>query len=416
MDNLLVAAAIFVFTYLLISVRRFPKINIGRATAAVIGAALMLIFGILSLTDAADYINFDVILLLLGMMMLVAGLEYSGFFRIISDWLVVRCGSKTKLLAYVMGITAMLSAVALNDAVVLLFTPIVINCCRRTGSNPLPYLIGVMVSANIGSLATSVGNPQNAIIASQAGISFIEFSAFTLPISLISLPVAFLIIYAAFRNNLTGDVSYCAETAEREIDPKRLKAAITVMIGTFLGFIVSGYIHVPIHLIALIAGILSLLIVATASVENVKWVAGKIDWSILIFFAGLFILMGGVVESGLLDHISSFFPGFGDGETPSVLGLTAFSAVLSNLVSNVPAVVLIGGMLPPDSTGLWMALAASSTLAGNATLIGSAANIIVAERSEDYGIKVDFWKFLMIGIPIAVITLLISAAMITVLV
>jgi Na+/H+ antiporter NhaD/arsenite permease-like protein len=324
--------------------------------------------------------------------------------------MVERSGSKVRMLAYVMIICAALSAIALNDAVVLIFTPIVIRCCRRTGCNPIPYLIGVMFSANIGSLATSVGNPQNAYIASKAGISFLDFAAHAVPIALVCLPIAFIIIFLIFRKNLSSDVSP-GGNEETEIDRPRLWAVMIIMVSAFTAFALSDIIGVRIHMIALTAGMLALMVVMSKTPKNIVWVARKINWGILIFFIGLFILMGAVETSGLLDEIASVFPGFGAGETPSMISVTAFSAVLSNLVSNVPAVMLIGNMIPEGNVMLWIALAASSTLAGNATIIGSAANVIVSERSEDHGIRFSFWRFAAIGIPVTVVTLFVSAGM-----
>lgn len=382
--------------------------------AAAIGGILVVVFGIVPVTDILGYINTNVIFLLLGMMMLVAGLEFSGFFRIVSDFLIKFSGSKVKLLAYIMIICAVLSAVALNDAVVLIFTPIVIRCCRSTASNPIPYLIGVMFSANIGSLATSVGNPQNAYIASEAGLSFVQFTAHALPVSLVCLPVAFLVIYAIFRKKLVATSTAPLRGEEMEIDRPRLWAVVIIMLGALSGFILSSIIGVTTGVIAMTAGILALIVVMTKSPTKVVWVAKKVDWRILVFFIGLFILMGAVERSGLLTHIASLFPGFGDGNTPSITGVAAFSAVLSNLVSNVPGVMLIGNMLPAGNMALWFTLATCSTLAGNATLIGSAANVIVSERSETEDIHFNFWKFALIGLPVAVVTILIAVGIMTI--
>ncbi|MCL2296650.1 MAG: SLC13 family permease [Methanomassiliicoccaceae archaeon] len=415
MNTILVTAAIFVFTYALISVGNIPKLKIDRGVAAAVGGILVILFGLVSLTDLPEYVDLNVIFLLLGMMMLVAGLEFSGFFRIVSDFLIRFSGSKIRLLAYVMIICAVLSAVALNDAVVLIFTPIVIRCCRYTDSNPIPYLIGVMFSANIGSLATSVGNPQNAYIASEAGLSFIEFAAHAFPVSLLCLPIAFLFILLIFRKNLTADTPSQPLGADMEVDRFRLWATVAIMLGALAGFVVSGPLGIPIYVIALTAGILALAVVMSKSAKNAVWVAKKVDWRILVFFIGLFVLMGAVTESGLLAQIASVFPGFGDGETPSIMSVTAFSAVLSNLVSNVPAVMLIGNMLPEGNIMLWIALAASSTLAGNATLIGSAANVIVSERSEREGVHFNFWKFALIGVPVTLVTLFIAVGILTLL-
>ena len=413
LNTILVAAVIFVFTYALISLRKFRGRKINMGLAAAVGGILMVVFGIVAINDIPDLINFDVILLLLGMMMLAASLEFSKFFCLVSDLLIKFSGSKVKLLACIMIICAVLSAMILNDAVVLIFTPIVIKCCRSTGCNPIPYLIGVMFSANIGSLATPIGNPQNAYIASEAGISFIDFTLHTLPISLLCLPIAFLMIYLIFRKNLTSDMPCIDRNEDVEIDRTRLWAAVIVMLGAFVGFIISGIVGIPIWIIAMTAGVLALAVVMSSSFQNVTWIAKKIDWSILIFFAGLFILMGGISASGMLDEMTSFFPGFGSGETMSILNLTAFTAILSNLVSNVPAVVLISDLLSTDNMTLLMTLAASSTLAGNATLIGSAANVIVSERSENDGISFNFWKFALIGVPVTLVTLLISIGILT---
>ena len=407
--QIFITAIILVFTYTLISIGNLPKIKLNSSAVAAGGSIFVILFGIVSLTDILKFINLNVIFLLLGMMMLVAGLEFSGFFRIIADFLIRFSDNKVKLLAYVMIICAVLSAITLNDAVVMIFTPIMIRCCRKTNTNPIPYLIGVMFSANIGSLATFVGNPQNVYIASEAGISFIEFTANTLPISLVCMPIAFLIIFLIFRKNLTSStpVSLCSE--EMEIDWSRLWATVGIMFATLAGFVLSGFVRVPIYVIALIGGILALVVVMTKSPRNITWVAKKVDWRILIFFIGLFILMGAVEKSGLLIHVASVFPGFGEGETPSFIRVFVFSAVLSNILSNVPAVMLIGNMIPEGNTMLWIALAASSTLAGNATLIGSAANVIVSERSKREEIHFSFWKFALIGIPVTIITLFVAA-------
>jgi len=413
LDTILVTAVIFVFTYALISAGNIRKLKINRGIAAAVGGVLMLVFGIVAITDVPDLIHFNVLLLLLGMMMLVAGLEFSGFFRIVSKALIKRSGSKVKLLAWVMIICAVLSAIALNDAVVLIFTPIVIRCCRLTMSNPIPYLIGVMFSANIGSLATAIGNPQNAYIASKAGLSFTEFSAHALPVSLVCLPIAFLMIYAIFRKNLSSEPSARVEEEEEEIDQIRLKIVVGIMLGALAGFIISSIIGVSTGTIAIIAGVASLVVVMTKSPKKIVWVAKRVDWRILLFFIGLFIIMGAVERSGLLAEIASAFPGFGEGEYPSIIGVSGFSAVLSNLVSNVPGVMLIGSMLPDGDMSLWFALAVSSTLAGNATIIGSAANVIVSERAGDAGIQFNFWKFAAIGVPVAFVTILVAIGMLT---
>jgi len=272
----------------------------------------------------------------------------------------------------------------------------------------------MMMSANIGSMATAVGNPQNAFIATAANIDFLEFSLHLVPVAIVCLPVAFLLIWCFYRKGLKEPFDYKIDEnkSDRDVDHLRLKIMIVTMILMIVGFSVSGFFNIKTYEIALIAGAVSLIVVMSKSTKDVKWVMSRIDWSVLVFFIGLFVLIAGVVESGLIDDIADLFPGFREGETPTMLGLSAFTAVLSNLFSNVPAVMLIAEMMPVDDLSLWLILAASSTLAGNATLIGSAANIIVAERSEEYGVKFNFFKFMAIGIVVTIVTILIAVLMI----
>lgn len=405
--GLVAAFAIFLFTYLLIAVRRFPGINVRRDVAAVLGGVLMLLFGVVSLRDAWDFIDLDVIFLLLGMMLLVVSLEFCGFFEIIVRRLTSGSSSEVRLLLSIVFLSAFLSAIMLNDAVVLLFTPIVVRCCATAKKNPILYLTALFVSANIGSVATVVGNPQNAYIASKAGIGFLEFSAYLAPLAALSLvaAIAFLLIVHKKRLNRENCILDISLPKAAEVDRIRLFVTVSILAASVFLFGISGFIGIRPCEIALFAGLASLIVVLSKGLSNVIWVAKKVDWSILLFFIGLFVLMAGVVESGLLNEISGLFPGFGEGETPSIAGLTAFSAVLSNLMTNVPSVMLIGEMLPPGDILLWMTLAASSTLAGNATLMGAAANIIVAEESERYGISLNFREYLKIGIPVAFVTL-----------
>ncbi len=412
----LIALVIFVLTYSLIAIRKTPFFEIKRPYSALLGAALMLLFGIITFSDAFDAINFDVIFLLIGMMAMVAGLEYVGFFNLVSDFLVEHSESKMKLLAYIMGISALLSAVSVNDATVLMFTPIVIRCCSKIKTNPIPYLVGMMMSANIGSVATAVGNPQNAFISTSVGIDFITFSTYSVPVAIICLLVAFVIVFLFYRKHLSDkfeDPVNPDSDGIVSVDPLRLKMMVGITVAAFIGFALSGVFGYKLYDVALIAGALSIVVIMTKSPGDIKWAAKHIDWGILVFFIGLFVLIGGAVETGLVDDIASLFPGFGSGETPDIVSLSVFAAILSNIVSNVPAVMLITEMMSTSDIILWIALAASSTLAGNATLIGSAANIIVAENSEKYGVKLNFFKFMCVGAIVTVVTIVVMILVLT---
>ena len=400
--ELVVASIIFIATYAAISLRRLPGIEIGMHTAALIGATLMILLGIVSLTTAWDSLNLDVLFLLLGMMLLVGSLDACGFFNIVANLLVHKVPDGKHFLVRIMVLSAVLSALMLNDAVVLILTPAAIRCCKLLRSDPIPYLTGVFVSANIGSCATIVGNPQNAYIATHAGISFMGFTMEMLPMTVACLLVSIIIMLVLFRNRL--EIEQAETVHERIEDRPRLYATVSIAIATIVMFALSSTLNIELSAIAMTGGCLALLLVATKGHGTSMNVVRRVDWKVLLFFIGLFVIMAGTVSSGLLDHIATLFPGFGDG-APSPMELTVFTVILSNLISNVPSVILIGDMLTCATPLTWLILSASSTLAGNLTLIGAAANVIVSEEAEKEGIRFDFRKYLITGIPVSLATL-----------
>jgi Na+/H+ antiporter NhaD/arsenite permease-like protein len=436
MGTLLIALAIFLVTYALISIRRFPKIKIDRPAAALVGAALMIALGVVEPEKAIGAIHLDIIILLVGMMILVAGLELCGFFEWVSLRMIKYSKNQFTFLVLTMVVTGALSALVLNDTIVLLFTPIIIRTCRLLKSNPVPYLVAEALAANIGSVATVVGNPQNAFIATKAGISFVDFSARLVPVSIVCMLVAIAMMYLFYRKDIEKGsaqefrrkilkdgwkafedelVKGDAATTSGIRKLRERKAGLYALAGitalTFLAFILSHVLGTPIAVIAFLGGVTALFVVPLITDVKAKEMLAGVDWSIILFFVGLFIVIEGVKDSTLLDEIRSGFPGFQDGSIPSLEWLTALSAFMSNLVSNVPAVMLLSEMIPISQTDLWLALAASSTLAGNATILGAAANVIVAEKAEGMGVQINFWKFTLVGFPIAMATLFVSTIM-----
>lgn len=400
--ELVIATVIFIATYALISLRRLPGIEVGMHTAALLGAAAMIVFGIVSLGLAWDSLNLDVLFLLLGMMLLVASLDACGFFTVVAELLIHRVRNGRHLLVRVMVLSAVLSALMLNDAVVLILTPAVIRCCRELRAEPIPFLIGVFVSANIGSCATIVGNPQNAYIATYAGIGFMDFTMEMLPMAIVCLFVSIIMMLALFNGKLS--LNPTVSEPPRINDRPRLYVTVAIAACTILMFALSNTMNLELSTIAMIGGCLALSVASTKGIGTFATVVRRVDWKVLMFFIGLFVIMAGAVSSGLVEGIASMFPGFSDG-APSPLELTVFSVILSNLISNVPSVILIGDMIPYASPSLWLILSASSTLAGNLTLIGAAANVIVSEEAEKEGIRFDFRKYLMTGIPVSMVTL-----------
>ncbi|MGD9963481.1 MAG: SLC13 family permease [Thermoplasmata archaeon] len=440
MDVLWIAFAVFLVTYALISIRRFPKVKIERPAAALMGAALMILLGVVAPGDAVSAINLDIVLLLVGMMILVAGLELCGFFEWVSLRMIRYSKDQFTFLVLTMVVTGTLSALVLNDTIVLLFTPIIIRTCRLLKSNPVPFLVAEAMAANIGSVATAVGNPQNAYIATQAGISFVDFSARLVPVAAVCMLVAIAILYLIYRKEINrgsaqefrrkilndgwaifqeeivkGDAAAMSGLGKMRENRVGLYALLLITAGTFVAFVASHVIDAPIAIVAFVGGVVALFVIPLVSKVKAKDMLGGVDWSIILFFVGLFIVLRGVRDSGLLTELKDFFPGFEDGGVPKVEWLTALSAILSNLVSNVPAVMLLSELIPVSETDLWLALASSSTLAGNATILGAAANVIVAEKAEGMGVEVDFWRFTLVGFPVALATLFVSTLMLLVL-
>jgi len=436
MGTLLIALAVFLVTYALISVRRLPKVKVERPAAALVGAALMIGLGVVSPANAVDAINMDILILLVGMMVLVAGLELCGFFEWVSLRMIRYSKDQFSFLVLTMVVTGALSALVLNDTIVLLFTPIIIRTCRLLKSNPVPFLVAEAIAANIGSVATAVGNPQNAFIATKAGMSFTAFSVKLLPVAAVCMLVAIAILYATYKKDIRqgsaqefrrrilkdgwkafedelikGDAATTAGIRKLRQRKLGLYMLVGITALTFAAFVLSHVMATPIALIAFIGGVAALFIVPIVTDVKARDMLAGVDWTIILFFVGLFIVIEGVKDSGLLAEMRRFFPGFGPAEVPSLDWLTVVSAFLSNLVSNVPAVMLLSEMIPVTNHELWLALASSSTLAGNATIIGAAANVIVAEKAEGMGVEVDFWRFTLVGFPITLATLFVSTIM-----
>jgi len=431
------AFVIFVITYVLISIRRFRWFNIERPAVAMLGAALMILLGVVTPTQALQAIDLNTIALLLGMMLLVASLELCGFFNWVSLKIIDHSQNQFQFLVLVMVSTAALSALILNDTVVLLFTPIIIKTCRLIKANPIPFMVAEAISANIGSVGTEVGNPQNAFIATQSGITFVDFSAKLLPITVVCMVVAIIMIWIVFRKDLMAEGendegakevgrkrSFLTqrsraidhEEAKRSLGERSLSRAVYLVIGAiclvFLGFLAAPQLGLPLSLIAFSGGAVALFVLPLFDRGlSAKTILKGVDWSLLLFFVGLFVVLKGVDVSGLMNEMVIAFQGTGAGLT-SISGLTAFSALLSNLISNVPAVMLLSPLVSIQASDpLWLALATSSTLAGNATILGAAANVIVAESGEKQGVNLPFWKFVKAGLPITIVTLLISVLM-----
>jgi Na+/H+ antiporter NhaD/arsenite permease-like protein len=375
----------------------------------------MLLIGVLSPLDAIAAINLDVILLLIGMMVLVSGLEVCGFFDLVSSRIALRAKSQISFLVWLMIATATLSALVLNDAVALLVTPVVVRSARSLRVNAVPYLVAVAIAANVGSVATEVGNPQNAFIAIRSGIPFLTFTAYLLPVTVVCLAVSIVGVWLAFRKDLAAPFVPEAARPVVPVQGRGLAFTLGLTVAVAVAFLVSPS-PAWLPLIALAGGSFVLFFLPFLSTTTARSLIAKVDWSIILFFIGLFVVLAGVRASGLSAAIQGGFTSAFGGRSGGLVWLVGLSSLLSNLISNVPAVLLLAEVVPPGSTQLWLGLAASSTLAGNATILGAACNVIVVQVAARDGVPVTMKDFVKAGLPITAVTLVLSTVIIALLV
>jgi Na+/H+ antiporter NhaD/arsenite permease-like protein len=401
-NHLLIATIILIVTYLGVAFTRLPKVNVDRPSAAFTGGVLMILFGVLTFEEAVKAIDINTIALLLGMMILVSALKVVGFFDLLAMKSLATAKTPRRLLLLVIIATATASAFLVNDAVVLLFTPVIIQACRARKVNPVPYLIAEAMASNIGSACTIVGNPQNMLIGIASEISFAHFFFYLLPVSLLSTVVLILIMFRFYRNTLSQDFDFSNDSPvpAQAYDAKAITRLVPILILLIIGFFLSSFVKLSIPVIALGFAALVLLLGKAKPSTIIK----EVDWILLLFFAGLFIVIEGAHKAGVLDIFTESII-----TTPGFLGIASISivsTVVSQLVSNVPLTMLVLPILknvPGDV--LWIALAAGSTLGGNLTIIGAVANIIVVERASREGIQVQFLEFLKVGTVVTIATI-----------
>jgi Na+/H+ antiporter NhaD/arsenite permease-like protein len=328
-----------------------------------------------------------------------AYLRLSGFFRLVTYAAVRRAHTPVGLLALIIVAAGVLSALFVNDVVCLVMAPIVLDLVRRLRLPPVPYLIALATAANVGSVATLTGNPQNMLVGSFSGISYRAFLLREAPVAVIGLALVFAVIWLAYRRRLPPALP--AEALE-----ERGAVHHALMIKTMAGvgvMLVAFLAGVPIALVA-IGGAAYCLLTRRVNPDKVY---REIDWGLLVLFTGLFVVIGGLEASGLTGEILGWAGAVGL-YRPAVL--TAVTAVLSNLVSNVPAVLLFKAVIPTfgEPTRAWLLLAMASTLAGNLTILGSVANLIVVEQARGAGIQIGFLEYSKVGVPVTVATLLVG--------
>jgi Na+/H+ antiporter NhaD/arsenite permease-like protein len=393
------AITIFTASYAALAIGRLPGLAIDRAGVALVGAALMVGCGALPLDAAYRAVDLDTLTLLLGMMILVANLRLSGFFAVASGWVMRRAHRPLALLAAVAGIAGLFSAFLVNDAICLVMTPLVLELTQALRRNPVPYLLAAAMASNIGSTATITGNPQNMMIGSFSGIPYAQFAAALTPPALIGLVLTVLLIALSHRREFFGGERLSAPLAtvrlHRFLAMRALAAAALLGVLFFTG-------QPPAKAAIVIGGLLLL----TRRVRSER-VYAQIDWSLLLMFAGLFIIVAGA-EHALLS--TEMVAPVGRLHLDHLPVLSALTAALSNIVSNVPAVLVLRPFIDglPDQGRAWLTVAMASTFAGNLTVLGSIANLIVVQRAAAGGVAITLREYCRVGIPLTLLTLTIG--------
>ncbi len=390
---------IVVITYIGIAIGRWPMIRANRTTITLMGVGLLLLTGQVAFEDIGRYLDIDTLVLLFSMMIINANLQIAGFFSLAGGALLRLARTPRALLAVIIVLSGVLSALFLNDTICLMFTPFVMDVTQKARRNPLPYLIALATASNIGSTATLTGNPQNMIIGVASKIPYLDFTLALLPIALLGLGGIWLVLVLLYRWEFKLEQFQVETPPQPEINRWQLAKNILVVIGLLAAFLLG----VPIALASFLAACV-LLFTRRVQPESIFY---EINWGLLVFFAGLFILTGSLEANGVAQRLFSLAH---LGPQTGVWGFSAATVLLSNLVSNVPAVLLLKPVVAAlsDPHAGWLALAAASTLAGNLTLLGSVANLIVAEIAARYRVQISFWEYTRAGLIITAISLLIG--------
>jgi len=413
---MVVAIVIFTVVYILIASER-----INRMAAALGGAGLMLALGVVGADDAFfsqdTGIDWNVIFLLFGMMVIVGVLRQTGIFEYVAIWAAKRAGGRPfRVMVLLCLITAVASAALDNVTTVLLIAPVTLLVCEQIGVRPVPFLIAEALASNIGGTATLVGDPPNLIVASRSGLGFNDFLVNMGPVVLLMLLAFVGLARILFRKDFVADpeqVDRVMQLDEREAieNPSLLWRSLVVLALVLAAFSLHGVLHLAPSVVALLgAGVL----VAISRLRPESYLA-EVEWATLLFFAGLFILVGSLVKTGAIARLAAAVGGVAGDSVPAAMMLILWgSAALSAIVDNIPFVAtmspvvdqLVRGNGPlGGQNGLWWALVLGADLGGNATAIGASANVVVAGIAKRSGHPISFWEFTKYGSLVAVVTL-----------
>ena len=410
--NEIIAIAVFLVVIVLIMTEK-----VHRTSAALAGAVVLLLTNVLTVDKAVGYIDFNTIGVLVGMMLFVAEIKNSGVF----EYIAIRAAKMAKgdpwkiMVAFIL-ITAFLSAFLDNVTTVLLVGPMTITIARMLNINPVPFLITQIFAANIGGTATLIGDPPNIMIGSATGLGFLDFVANTGIVAVVSIVVIIIIMRFLYKTKLVADaeaisaVSHLDENKAIEDQALLIKSLIMICL-VVIGFIFHSQIGIESSTVALSAAAIIMVI----GRQNIDYAIGEVEWPTILFFVALFIVVGGLDETGVIGQLANLVLSTTEGHpVVTMMVLLWASALLSSVLDNIPFVATLiplvialgeGGM---DVEPLWWAISLGACLGGNGTLIGASANVVLSGVSGKHGYPITFKTYTKIGFPIMIVTIVIS--------
>lgn len=411
------AAIIFVVMYMVIVSEK-----IHRTVAAMIGAVLMMLLGILSQEVALHHVDFETLGLLVGMMVLVGVTKETGLF----DYVAIKAAKSAqaeprRILVYLCVITAVFSAFLDNVTTVLLMVPVTFSITKILKLDPMPYLLTQIIASNIGGTATLIGDPPNIMIGSAVKeLTFVMFIEHLAPIAIVCMAVVLFIMATIYRKSLVTTPELQAELMQMDekaaiTDHALLKRSLFVLGLTILGFFTHSFTHIESSLIALSGGFL-LLLLAGGREHLVEKAMHAVEWPTIFFFIGLFIAVGGLIEVGIIAQLAETAVNATGGDlTATSLLILWMSAIISSVLDNIPFVATMipliqnmGAMGITNLEPLWWSLALGACLGGNGTLVGASANLIVAGMAAERGVHISFVRYFKIGFPLMLLTIVLS--------
>lgn len=402
------AFIVFLAVYALIVLRNLGRVNLPVWTVMFAGAVAMLFLNGISLKTAYAAINLDVVFFLIGMFSIVSGMEASGLLRYITIRLLRLAGTPERVMLFILVALGTISAFLMNDTVAVVATPIVIGVAHEMRIRPTPLLISLAFAVSIGSVMTPMGNPQNLLVALDSGMNspVLEFLRLLGPPTLINFVLTYYLLKLYYKRDLSAADPPCDLKLDEAITDLRLaKATGLVAALTIAGFFALSVVKVFGVNTDLNFGSIALLgsaVLYTASPKRREIIRG-VNWSIILFFISMFIVMQAVWDAGLISLFASYMPPLNHGDSPAnIMNIVGVSVLMSQLMSNVPFVAVYINLMKSLGFGLldtkaWLALAGGSTLAGNLTILGAASTIIILEAAEEKGHTFSFYEYLKIG-------------------